>query len=384
VQLTGCFLLFPPHKWGFIDKTGKLVIPYQFDDVETDNYGGFEDPNWSYFLPKPFRNFSEGLCAVRIGDKWGYIDKTGAVVITPQFDSAGIFSEGLACVRKGRKVGYIDKTGKLAIPMKFDWFAGVEVKDPPIPDLDFAKSSIQVFQFSEGLASARSGNYGGYIDKSGKFVIPPIWERCSPFTDGKAIVCKGIRLSVIDKSGKATELPPQTCRGGDDVYIQIIGLPPQHKFAYVDQAGKKVIPQEFTDAHEFSEGLAAVAPKAVNDSNQNRGWGYIDRSGKFVIPPSVYISGNNVASAFVNGRAIVSQISEGSLSTRNLHGAIDKTGKWVVQPKYEHISAFREGLARAFRNGDTVYLEKDGNEVINAHTGWGNTFSDGLAAIVQR
>src|SRR5262249_43054146 len=99
---------FGRFKWGFIDKTGALVIPCQFDDVAMDNYGGFEDPNYCHGVPKAFRNFSEGLCAVRIGNKWGYIDKTGKVVISPQFDSAGIFSEGLACVRKGRKVGYID------------------------------------------------------------------------------------------------------------------------------------------------------------------------------------------------------------------------------------------------------------------------------------
>jgi len=57
--------------------------------------------------------FPEGLAAVRIGDdetgKWGFIDKSGKLVISPQFDaiSHGGFSEGLASVRIGD-----DKTGK--------------------------------------------------------------------------------------------------------------------------------------------------------------------------------------------------------------------------------------------------------------------------------
>ena len=61
--------------------------------------------------------------AVRIGDeasgKYGYIDKTGKVVISPQFDNAHWFQEGLAKVAIGGtrpgcsdgKWGYIDRNG---------------------------------------------------------------------------------------------------------------------------------------------------------------------------------------------------------------------------------------------------------------------------------
>ncbi|WP_081103996.1 WG repeat-containing protein [Leptospira weilii] len=41
-------------------------------------------------------SFSEGLAAVQIGKKWGFIDKTGNVVIPPQLEIASHFSEGLA------------------------------------------------------------------------------------------------------------------------------------------------------------------------------------------------------------------------------------------------------------------------------------------------
>lgn len=50
--------------------------------------------------------FHCGLVAVKSGDKWGYIDKTGKYVINPQFDSASPFSDnGLARVEVGDKYG---------------------------------------------------------------------------------------------------------------------------------------------------------------------------------------------------------------------------------------------------------------------------------------
>lgn len=46
------------------------------------------------------RGFSEGLAAVKRGDKWGYINESGEVVIDFQYDRAHSFSEGKALVEK--------------------------------------------------------------------------------------------------------------------------------------------------------------------------------------------------------------------------------------------------------------------------------------------
>ena len=52
---------------------------------------------------------------------YGYIDKTGRVIIKPQFRYAHDFSEGLAMVgpRQSNKWGYIDKTGSFVIEKIF-------------------------------------------------------------------------------------------------------------------------------------------------------------------------------------------------------------------------------------------------------------------------
>ena len=62
-----------------------------------------------------------GLLSIKKDGKWGYMDKTGKVVIEPQFDGVRLFSEGLANVWIGDKEGYIDKTGKIVINPQFDF-----------------------------------------------------------------------------------------------------------------------------------------------------------------------------------------------------------------------------------------------------------------------
>jgi WG containing repeat len=53
---------------------------------------------------------------VSVGGKYGYIDRSGKMVIPPQFKEAGSFSEGLAIIRLNDKEwGYIDTSGKLVI-----------------------------------------------------------------------------------------------------------------------------------------------------------------------------------------------------------------------------------------------------------------------------
>ncbi|MUG96842.1 Hsp70 family protein [Scytonema sp. UIC 10036] len=138
-------------KWGHIDRTGKFVIPPQFDDADSFSEGlaavrmngkyGYIDSTGKFVTQLIFDNvysFSEELAAVGINGKYGYIDSTGKFVIQPVFDridvypnrcngvtlSRGLessFSEGLGRVKMDSKYGYIDSTGKIIISHQFDF-----------------------------------------------------------------------------------------------------------------------------------------------------------------------------------------------------------------------------------------------------------------------
>lgn len=386
--LSGCVALFdklPHKKWGFINKSGKLVIAAKFDDVARDQYGGCSLRN------KPFANFCEGLCAVRVGDKWGYIDKSGEFVIPLKFDNAGNFSEGLACVRSGTKYGYINRSGEIKIPMNFDFPGRVETSSNSNPDWDFTGVLIEPLEFCDGLAVAiKDGKYG-FINENGSYVVEPSYLRADPFFEGRSSVSRlGDPISgrtFIDKSGKLVVEPDQHCFAySENFYLASNGLyDAKRRLFYLTEDGKRAFPAEFEDARTFSEGLAAVAPHFNSKGlapGMGNDYGYIDKTGELVIEPKFAVSGNNLAAQFHDGRAVVSIISENPLTVGIMHGVIDKRGAWIVEPKYEHISAYRDGLARAFKENRTVYLNEKGEEEISTGFGWGNSFSEGLAAVM--
>jgi hypothetical protein len=74
------------------------------------------------------RVFFDGLAAVRVGDnvtgKWGYIDRTGRILVNPQFDAVSPFDHKFAVVRLGDdktgEWGYINHIGKYFVNPQFD------------------------------------------------------------------------------------------------------------------------------------------------------------------------------------------------------------------------------------------------------------------------
>ncbi len=59
------------------------------------------------------------LVPYRQGDKWGYANPDGKIVISPKYAEANWFSEGYAAVKSGNKYGYINKAGQMIIPAKY-------------------------------------------------------------------------------------------------------------------------------------------------------------------------------------------------------------------------------------------------------------------------
>lgn len=99
-----------------------------------------------------------------------------------------------------------------------------------------------------------------------------------------------------------------------------------------------VIRLQFTNAHHFSEGLAAVQtgkwePSGLGTKSWIVGkWAYIDKTGKLAIKAQF-----DAADPFSEGLAAV--------RVGRKWGYIDKSGNIVIEPQFEGNWEFSEGLA---------------------------------------
>src|SRR5205085_2318503 len=119
------------------------------------------------------------LYLVRQCDLWGYIDRTGQVIIKRQFGVARDLAEGLAVALIGRQYGFIDKRGQWIVQPRFE----------------------KVSSFAEGLALVVVNNRHGFIDRTGAFVVQPQYNNAYNFSEGLANVAIGGRYGCIDKQG---------------------------------------------------------------------------------------------------------------------------------------------------------------------------------------
>ena len=196
-----------------------------------------------------YYGFSDGLAAVELNDKFGFIDKTGREVIPLIYDNAYSFSNGFAVVALNGKYGFIDETGREVIPFKYDG----------------AKA------FSEGLARVLLKNKYGYIDENGKEVIPFKYDFGYNFFEGFARVILNDKYGFIDKTGR--ELTPCKYDYANDFSEGLATVKLNGKFGYIDTTGKEVIPLIYDYASEFSAGLASA--------ELNGNWGYLDKQGNW-------------------------------------------------------------------------------------------------------
>jgi hypothetical protein len=148
---------------GYIDTKGRVAIKPRFG------------------VPKPeaeIGSFSEGLAAVLIGGKAGFIDFKGNVIIKAAFPpwktSAPRFLAGAAQVEaaNGRAL-YVDRDGKTF--------------DVP-PSLDFEEKLVPF--------ESASGSWG-YANARGETIIPPLFDAALPFREGKAVVKRDDRWWYI-------------------------------------------------------------------------------------------------------------------------------------------------------------------------------------------
>lgn len=153
------------EKCGFINYEGKLVIPAVYSYVY---------------------DFSEGVACVSKDNKTFYINEKNKIVIIPDVNNSSFFSEGLAVASEKLKYGYINKKGKLQIPLIYDY------ANP----------------FSNGVAWCEKDNTWYCINKNNKELFSCNYKLVNDFKNEYAIVVtQDKKKIIINKAGTKIDVP---------------------------------------------------------------------------------------------------------------------------------------------------------------------------------
>jgi hypothetical protein len=197
---------------------------------------------------------------------------------------------------------FIDNTGKVALKLPKNAFYPRSFFEE-LAAVDYHDSNSQARRFV------------GYIDKTGKFVIPPNKFTYTESLEGAENFSEGLAVVV-----------PKTKRKGDP-----------ELYGYIDKSGKIVIPAKFEGAYPFSSGIAVVGVRVKSGKEQGTRFTIIDRQGKFILDnPNAYADERLLATEGLSAIAIDEK-----------WGFVDVTGKFVIQPQFSKIGMFADGLAPA-------------------------------------
>ncbi len=246
------------------------------------------------FLTNVPKGFEDGMALVSCKDKWGYIDPSGKLVIPAKYDYASDFDGGYSIAQLGKDFIVLDKQG-IEHPVKADvkdvkkfseGFAPFTAKNKGMGFIDVNGEIVipanydNVGYFKAGLAYARTNDGKiGYINSKGEWVIPAQFEVGKNFDPetGLALVRTKGEFAYVNKSGELLHV-----KDGDDFGNFSEGLAwirlTNKKIGFINSKGEWAIQAQFDAVRDFKNGYAAAK---AGDA-----WGIIDKNGNWIIKPS--------------------------------------------------------------------------------------------------
>lgn len=323
---------------------------------------------------------SNRVAAANLG--WAVVDAQGQPVSDARFEQARPFSNGVAAVAQEGRWGYVDKDGVWVIEPRFSSAGDFDDHD---------------------RASAGEGPDRGVIDRSGAWVLPPDLERIGAFSDGVALAQRVVKVRYTRESAHRNERSvglvrpdgtwivepapveaPERWRTGYGpvdglVSVEVVGS----GWGLVDPQGRTVLPPTFQALGRPAEGLV---PAQRDDR-----YGYIDRSGAWVIPPrwlraepfsdgAALVEGGDGDRLIGRDGAVLAgpfprmfPMSEGLAAARSdgRWGFVDREGAWVISPQYADVGpeGFRDGRARVARDQglrrEWAWIDRRGQLVVD-------------------
>lgn len=359
------------NKWGYIDETGDYQIPIKYDGAQPFHEGlaivyendkfGFIDKTGAIVIEPIFEDayrMSEGHAVVQYGDLWGMINRSGEFIVDPIYEDIGNLTEGLAYFTKGDTYGYFDRKGKERLKAQYtdanDFENGKAIvsKNGQFGLIDpFGTTSIpfkydRLVQYDSNRFAARLAGLWGLINDKGDTLVSFDYEFIGPMKDGWAIVSKEDAFNYINGSGNLLltdwiETYPE--------YRQLAAF--QNGFAKVklekgynllDTNGRMLFQRSHEDIGKFGKYIA------VRKSDK---WGYLTKNGHQVLGYNyTYVESFDKDYAMAGGAPLV--------------GLINKSGNYVIEPYFEHLTWLNDTLLITKSRGVFGVLTTSGDTLL--------------------
>ncbi|QSE98836.1 WG repeat-containing protein [Fulvivirga lutea] len=151
----GLFAVKINNRYGFVDHLNRLIIANRYEDVG---------------------DFKEDLMAVKLIGKWGFIDRYENIVIQPTFQSTSDFESGMAVVQENGKYGLIDKKGNKLSAFVYDGIS----------------------RLPNGKFLAEKDGKLGMLAKDGSLMIHAKYQQLEELSNGE------VKVKLFDKYGVLT------------------------------------------------------------------------------------------------------------------------------------------------------------------------------------
>lgn len=339
------------------------------------------------------------LFPFRSGTKWGYLDTSGKELIPAIYWDAGDFSEGLAPVRVGGRYGYINGDGKLQIAARFDfaepflnglgkvWLAGKPFFVDKKGKQTYQNTFLETNGFQDGseraVVTIHKFNHEpwnqarvGLIDRNGKFWMDSIFADIEKWTENHyicryrqpdSVVVATVHhgtyayttsfpaVCVLDSNGRViipTGLYASIKRADNQLaLVEAIGDTSRNDLKYVGLSGEVVVfPPErrFSESkHQFQwseQRAAANLVRVPMEQWKQEGYpmgevhaGWFDLSGNFIAPDSL----SEFTTNFHDGRAF-GRCKSYKYYHPKRYLLYNRQGNRVGDRQFQHFFPFRD------------------------------------------